>query len=252
MRHLPVLLRYELRTLLVSPATYVAAVLFLILMGILYHGIIKDFSLREHTVGPTEVFFQVFALPVLFMVPLLTMKAVAEERRLGTLSTLLSTPISSAEVVVAKFLAAWLFYCALWAATITFPLLATYVAPQEEVSRMLIDIPAYVGGLTFVCFSGLLFVAVGIFSSSMTRSQLVAGMLTFSILFILVLGPRLVEAQDLALWAEWLQGPLKYFNTDEHREDFARGILDSRPVVYYLTNTVIVLVLSMLVVESKA
>lgn len=252
MRTFFILLWHEMRTLFFAPATYVAAVLFLLLMGILYHGIIKDYSATERSIAPAAVFFQLFSLPVLFMVPLLTMRALAEERRLGTLETLLSTPVSSISVVATKFLAAWAFYCLLWLSTASFPLLASYVTNQAEVSRLLMDKPAYVGGFTFVCLSGLFFVAVGIFASSLTRSQLVAGMLCFSILFIVILGPQLIEAQDIAQWSDWLRTSLNYMDISRHREDFARGIIDSRPFLFYITNSGLVLGLATLVVEAKA
>lgn len=252
MKHFPAMLRHELRSLFFAPSTYVAGVFFLLLMAVIYHGIVRQYSRDAFTVAPAELFFQAFALPVLFMVPLLTMRAVADERRLRTLETLLSTPVTAAEVVLAKFLAAWVFYCALWLATAAFPILAAFAASQKEVGRVLIDIPAYVGGYLFVCLSGMLFVAVGIFSSSLTRTQLVAGMLCFGILFILLLGPRLVGTQELGPWAQWLHEPLHYLDTAEHREDFSRGVIDTRPLLYYLTNALLVLGLSSLVVESKA
>jgi ABC-2 type transport system permease protein len=252
MKHLPAMLRHELRSLLFAPSTYVAGVLFLLLMGTIYHGIIKDYTVREHTVGPAELFFQSFALPVLFMVPLLTMRAVADERRLRTLETLLSTPVTATEVVFAKFIAAWAYYCALWLATAAFPILVAYVTTQDEVARVIIDVPSYVGGYLFVCLSGLLFVAVGIFASSLTRTQLVAGMLCFGILFILLLGPHLIGSSEIGPWAQWVHEPLRYLDTAGHRADFSRGVIDTRPLFYYLTNSALVLGLAALVVESKA
>ncbi len=252
MRHFTAMLRHELRSLFFAPSTYVAAVLFLLLMGVIYDGIIRDYSAREYTLAPAELFFQAFALPVLFIVPLLTMRAVAEERRQRTLETLLSTPVTAGEVVLAKFLAAWAFYCLLWLATAVFPLLSALVTTQAEVKRVLADVPAYAGGYVFVSLSGLLFIAVGIFSSTLTRTQLVAGMLCFGILFILLLGPRLVGAPDVGPWADWLHEPLRYLDTAEHREDFSRGVIDTRPLFYYVTNAALVLGLATLVVESKA
>ena len=252
MKHFSAILRHELRSLLLAPSTYVAGVLFLLLMGMIYNGIIKDYSTREFTIGPAEVFFQAFAVPVLFMVPLLTMRAVADERRLRTLETLLSTPVTAIEVVLAKFLAAWVYYCVLWLSTIAFPFLTAWGTEQQEVARVLIDVPAYTGGYIFVCLSGMLFIATGIFASSLTRTQLVAGMLCFGILFILLLGPKLVVTQDFGLWADWLREPLRYLDTAEHREDFSRGVIDTRPLFYYVTNALLVLGLAALVVESKA
>ena len=83
MRHFFTILGHEVRMLLVSPSTYVAGVLFLAVMGFIFTGILKSYSAAPQEISPAQVFFQLFWLPVLFLVPLLTMKCLAEERRLG-------------------------------------------------------------------------------------------------------------------------------------------------------------------------
>ena len=85
MRHFFTILSHELRSLLFNPSTYVAAVLFLSLMGFIFTGILDAYSKAPQETPPAAVFFQLFWIPVFFMVPLLTMKCLAEERRLGTL-----------------------------------------------------------------------------------------------------------------------------------------------------------------------
>jgi ABC-2 type transport system permease protein len=252
MRHFPTLLRHELRSLFFSSSTYVAAVLFLLLMAAIYYLILVQYSADEFAMPPSEMFFQTFWLPVLFMVPLLTMRSLAEERRMHTLETLLSAPVTTVEVILSKFFAAWIFYCLLWLVTLSFPLIASYGSGGTVAREELFNSAVYVGGLSYVCLSGLLFIAVGILSSTLTRSQLVAGMLSFGILFILLLGPKLAGAQELGLWADWLHGPLQYLDITQHRDSFVRGILDTRPFFYYLTNSTIVLAIAALVVESKA
>ena len=252
MKHLPTLLRHELRSLIYAPATYVAAVLFLLLMAAIYFLLLTQYAAEEFTVPPSEMFFQAFWLPVLFMVPLLTMRSLAEERRMHTLETLLSAPITTTEVILSKFLAAWIFFCLLWLATLSFPLIAYYGTGSTIVRDQLLNWPVYFGGFAYICLSGLLFIAVGILSSTLTRSQLVAGMLCFGILFILLLGPKLIGAQELGPWANWLHEPLQYFDSGQHRDSFVRGVLDTRPFFYYLTNSALVLAIAALVVESKA
>ena len=107
MKHFPTLLSHELRMLLVSPATYVAATLFLGFMGLIFAKILEIYSGSAQESSPAIVYFQLFWLPVCVMVPLLTMKCLAEERRLGTIETLLTTPVTTTEVVLAKFGAAY-------------------------------------------------------------------------------------------------------------------------------------------------
>lgn len=251
MRAFATLLRHELRTLLYSPFTYTAGVLFLLLMGYLYFRIIEDFTRQVQTLLPSEMFFSIFWLPALFTVPLLTMRSMAEERRLGTLETLLSTPITATSVVLAKFFAAYVFYLVLWAGTALFPLITGLVVDDSSVRTYLLAPGPLLGGGLFIALSGLLFIAVGVFASSLTRSQLVAGMLCFSILFILIVGlPGLRDQADtLELW---VAEPLGYLQVFSHVEDFTRGVFDTRPVFFYLTLTFLMLGLSTLVVEAKA
>jgi len=252
MKHGLYLLRHELRLLFITSSTYVAAVLFLLLMGFIYHSILREFTQRPQDLLPARLFFQLFWLPVLFLCPLLTMRSFAEERRLGTLEALLTTPVSPAAVVLAKFLASWLFYAFIWGLTLLFPWLAFHASGQAQLPDTLLEPGTLIGGYSFVLLSGTLFIAVGIFSSSLTRSQLVAGMLSFSILFILILGPRLLEQQGLTPYLPILEAPLEYIQIFDHLEDFSRGIFDTRPIAYYLTHSVLVLGISVLIVESKA
>ena len=251
MKHFFSLLAHELRAQLLAPATYTATVLFLLLMGGLYILILFDFSVMPKDNLPGHDFFQLFWLPVLFMVPLLTMKSIAEERRLGTLETLMTTPVTATEIVLSKFMAAYFFYCVLWAFTLAFPWLVNISLNSELAREILLDKAVLKGGYLFVAISGMLFIAVGIFASSLTRSQLVAGMLCFSILFLLILGPPIIVGQNPSL-LDWMEKPLNYLHIFRFLEDFMRGVVDTRPFFYYFSTTAIVLGLSGLIVESKA
>ncbi len=250
MKHFFSLLFHELRALFMATATYAATVMFLLLMGGLYIIILEDFSVAPRDNLPGQDFFQLFWLPVFFMVPLLTMKSIAEERRLGTLETLMTTPVTAAEIVLSKFLAAYFFYCALWGLTLAFPWIVSLSLDSVTAREVLLDKAVLKGGYLFIAISGLLFIAVGIFASSLTRSQLVAGMLSFSILFLLILGPPIILGQNLPLLG-WLQKPLDYLHIFRFLEDFMRGVVDTRPFFYYLSTTFLILGLSGLIVESK-
>ncbi len=250
MNHFTCLLKHELRALFIAPSTYVTSIIFLLLMGFIYILILADFTLQPHNNLPTEYFFQLYWIPVFFIVPLLTMKSIAEERRMGTLETLMTTPVTATEIIFSKFLAAYLFYCLLWLLTLGFPLLVNLTIGSSAMTVRLLDPATLLGGYIFVAISGLLFISVGIFSSSLTRSQLVAGMLCFSILFIIILGVPAVKTQSIG-WFEWLEGALEYFNNFKHLEDFSRGVIDTRHIVFYFSYTTLVLGISVLITESK-
>lgn len=249
MKNFLTLLRQELKNLCMAPATYVAGFLFLLVMGFIFQGIVETFNQSAQESLPVVVFFQIFWLPVFFMVPLLTMKSFAEEKRQGTLETLLTTPVSTGEVVMAKFAASYSLYLILWLITIGFNLILHHFVQDPR----LLEMGPLVGGYLFILLSGLLFVSIGIFSSSLTRNQLVAGILCFTFLFGLIVGSRYLAdlatsgIQYLPISRQWVD----YLQVFQHVDDFSRGVLDTRPVFFYLSTTALFLVLSTLTIESK-
>ncbi len=249
MRHFLTILSHEIRTLLYAPSTYIAATLFLLVMAFVFTGILEDYNRAALETPPSAVFFQLFWLPVFFMVPLLTMKSLAEERRLGTLETLLTTPVSTAEVVLGKFGAAYLLYLLMWGSTYGFHRVLHHYAQDAR----FLDAGPLLGGYLFIAVSGLLFIAIGIFASSLTRSQSVAGVLSGTMLIALILGFRFA-GQVTALDQELLH-PVKAavdsLQVFQHLEDFTNGVVDSRQVIFYVSGSILALIFSILGVEAK-
>lgn len=248
------LLVHELKTLFYSTTTYVVGVFFLLLMGALFLTIVQEFSQIPQNVSLMEPFFQVFWMPVLFIVPLLTMKSIAEERRLCTLETLMTTSVSSWAIVLSKFLSIYFVYMLLWLLTCLFPFILTWVLGAEVIDLRVLDSAVLLGGLSFVAITGLFYIALGIFASSLTRSQLTAGILSFSFLFAVIVGGRfLAEVPFLSgSWEGPIEGSLEYFQTFIHLEDFTRGVLDSRPFFLYLSGALLALGVTGLIVEAKS
>jgi ABC-2 type transport system permease protein len=249
MKHFLTLLSHELRMLLVSPSTYIAGTAFLFFMGFIFTGILENYTKAAQDVSPAHVFFQLFWLPVFFMVPLLTMKSLAEERRLGTIETLLTTPVTTTEVVLGKYTAAYALYLSLWGATGGF----FYILKRFSSDPRLIDGGPLIGGYVFIAVSGLLFVAIGVFASSLSRNQAVAGILSFVMLASLIVGVRwLGEAsflnRDILAPAK---AAVDYAQIFAHYEDFTRGVIDARHVLFYFSGTALALIFSILSVEAK-
>ena len=235
--------------LLVSPSTYIAATAFLAFMGFIFTDILSHYSKAPQDTSPAQVFFQLFWLPVFFIVPLLTMKCLAEERRLGTIETLLTTPVTTTEVVLGKYGAAYLLYLALWGSTAGF----FYILKQFSGSMQFIDPGPLAGGYLFITISGLLFVAIGVFASSLSRNQAVAGILCFTMLFVLIVGGRFLgEAEFVARGGlEGIKDAVDYAQVFAHRDDFTRGVIDTRQLLFYVSGTVLALIFSILGVEAK-
>jgi len=158
MKHFFTLLSHEIRMLLVNASTYIAATLFLGFMGFMFTSILETFSKIPRESSPAEDFFHFFWFPVLFMVPMLTMKCLAEERRLGTIETLLTTPVTTTEVVLAKYSAAYFMYLALWGSTASF----FFILKKFSGDVRLLDSGPLIGGYLFIAISGLLFIALGV------------------------------------------------------------------------------------------
>ena len=254
MRNFFTLLRHELRMLLISPPTYIEAVLFVSLMGFLYWAILRGMINTPEESLPIVQFLKIFWIPVFFVVPLLTMRSVAGERSTGTLDTLMTTPTSRVAVILSKFSGAYIFYMLLWLSTLSFPLIASKFFPSAAVSGSLLETAPIIGGFAFLALSGVLFISIGIFASSITRSQLVAGMLSFTTLFVAIIGGQQLcniaeNGAELAFWASELVNYLQIF---EHLDDFSRGVIDTRPFFYYISTGALLLGLSTLVIEAKA
>jgi ABC-2 type transport system permease protein len=223
-------------------------------MGFLYWAILRGMVNTPSETLPTVQFFSVFWIPVFFVVPLLTMRSIAGERSTGTLDTLMTTPSSRVAVILSKFSGAYIFYLALWILTLGFPLITQRFFPQAAESGALMEFAPLAGGYLFLATSGLLFISIGIFASSVTRSQLVAGMLSFTMLFVVIVGGQQMgniadTGNDLA---SWMNATINYLQIFEHLEDFSRGIIDTRPFFYYTSSAFLLLGLSTLVIEAKA
>ncbi|MDR3229408.1 MAG: ABC transporter permease [Puniceicoccales bacterium] len=253
MRTLRILLLHELRSLAIAAPTYIAAGLFLSMMGFLYLMVLHEAKDTPLDLTPVQMYFSLFFVPLFLIVPLLTMRSFADEYRNGTLAALFSTPVRPAQVVFAKFASAYIFYLLLWALALLYPLVAWWMLGPLYSDPRLLDLPALIGGGVFVAASGAFYVAVGILASSLTRSTLVAALLTVCALFFLVLlgfALRFVPLDTFA-WGETVLQISDYFNTVGHLGVYLRGIADSQPLFLFLSGTLLSLALASLAVESK-
>jgi ABC-2 type transport system permease protein len=250
MRHFFTILGHEIRMLLVNPSTYVAAVLFLAIMGLIFTGLIEVYSEAAQETSPAHDFFRLFlGFAVIFIVPLITMKSVSEERRLGTLETLLTTPVSTAEVVLGKYGAVYFLYLLFWGSTGGL----FYILHRFATDPRLLDPGTLVGGYVYITVSGLFFVAIGVFASALSRNQAVAAILAFVMLAVLIFGPKIaLDVQLLQLEAfRPARAALDYAQVFQHLNDFSRGIIDTRHLFFYFTGTTLTLIFTILGVEAK-
>jgi ABC-2 type transport system permease protein len=220
-----IIARRELGAYLVSPISYLVATLFLLVEGYSFWLFLRVVNQHQTMHGAVLQYFfggtVLFWLFVMFLAAVITMRLVAEERRAGTLEPLLTAPVGEASIIVGKYLGCLAFYIALWLPTLLYVIVLAAYAPPDAAPDPGPLVAGYLG--TFVVSSSAL--ALGLLFSTVTRNQILAAVLSFVALSLLLL----VGARS-GPWAE----PLQPLNLFRQMEDFGRGIVDSRAIVYHL------------------
>ena len=177
-----VILRTELFSLFISPATYVSTFYFLSLLGVGFRFFIESFPETNWILPPLSslTLGLLFGAPAL--IPFLTMKTIAEERRLGTLETLMSAPVNSSSIIMGKWSASYIFFLIICIGAYAFPLIVLLFFPEQAQSLGFSKPEHWVSGIVFLMCFGASFSAIGVFASSITKNQMVAGMLSFSLI----------------------------------------------------------------------
>lgn len=237
-------LNRELRAYFFSPLAYVVLTFFLLINGYVFVLIVSFLNdpRASGTATPLKLFFGdtlFFWLVMLFVTPILTMRLISEERKSGTIESLMTAPVSEVEVVVGKFLAAWGFYLFLWLPTVIYVMI---IARHSDV-----DWGPILSGYLGILGIGAVFLAVGLFASSFTKNQVVAAIITFAILIFFF---AIAFVESLAT-SEPLKEVLAYINLLQHTDDFGKGIVDTRRLIYYLSTTVLFLFLTSRALEAK-
>ena len=197
MKQFWIILKYELFLLFISPATYVATFYFLSLLAIGFRFFIESFVYTDWILPPLSslVVGLLFGSPAL--IPFITMRSFAEERRLGTLEALISTPISNNTIVIGKWCACYSFFMLITLLSFGFPIILMILFPEQGLSLGFNRHEHWIGCFAFVSIFGASFTSIGIFSSSLTKNQMVAGMLTFTLLTLYISGMAYAFGHDL-------------------------------------------------------
>jgi ABC-2 type transport system permease protein len=225
----------ELRSYFASPMAYIIIGLFALLFGVFFNAFLQAFldeSQRSAMMGgggALNVNDRMIrgvllnaAIIILFVMPMITMRTYAEEKRSGTIELLLTSPLTDVQIILGKFLGAMgLFAAMLLVTMLDIAILFRMGNPEWK--------PIVTGYLGLLLMGGC-FISVGLLISSLTKNQIVAGFMTFAVF--------------LLLWViNWFgegSGPtgravLSFLSITEHLDDFTRGIIDTKHVVYYLS-----------------
>lgn len=249
-RHVPALLRRELGAYFLSPMAYLILIGFQVIAALNFYSLVVALDrpgLRFAGVNdPMNTYISgsfMFWVGLLVALPALTMRLLAEERRSGTIEGLLTAPVTEAEVVVAKWLAGLVMY---WVLLLPFALYLPFLYHYGQFYFDLGPLMALGIGLTTI---GMMFVAIGVFFSSLTRNQIVAAIGTFVVLFGLVL---LIMVYDVAhdrgsSWADALRFVAVLFQVTS----FGTGQLDVRYLALHLSVAVFMLYLTVKVLQAR-
>jgi ABC-2 type transport system permease protein len=254
MRHVNELLRRELAAYFLAPMAYLVLLAFQLAAFLNFLGMVDSLSQPMRAQGeysslndPMTAYISwspAFWIPMLVAIPTLTMRLLAEERRSGTIETLLTLPVTETQIVLAKWLAGVVMYLVL---LIPFALYLPFLYFQ---ARFYFDVGPLLSLAVGLTTMGMMFVAVGLLFSATTRNQIVAAIWTFVALFLMIFMVPLTllfAARHRAGWAEAVQ-----FTSILHQvQNFGIGRLDLRHVALHLSACVLLLSLTVKIVSAR-
>ncbi|MGI8430781.1 MAG: ABC transporter permease [Chthoniobacterales bacterium] len=241
------LLAREVRSYFYSPIAYIVLVFFLLVSGVDFYFQISFMNQRPVPYSVQEAFFNSvffwFAFVLIF--PLITMRLFSEEFKLGTIEPLMTAPVRDWQVVLSKYFGALIFYVILWIPTLFYFVIFQALTHQPAAGSM----GSYLGSYLMLLLLGMFYLSIGCFASVLTKNQIVAAVISFATITLLFfLG--LVSFILLDVGSETRQ-LLGYFSAIEQMGTLSRGVIDTRPIVLYLSMTVLMLTFTYQAFQSR-
>ncbi len=217
MRNIAVIFGKEFKTYFNSPIAYIVIVVFLLLSGWFFQATL--FLINQATLG---AFLANVPLLFIFFIPAITMRLFSEEMKSGTIEILTTLPVEDYQIIIGKYLSAFCLVAVAIGLTLIHPFILGFLG-KPEVGEI---IGSYLGLLLM----GAAFVSIGVFSSSLSKNQIVAFIVGFLICFVFFMLDkilRLIPAYFVSLF--------EYLSIDSHFNNLSRGVIDSRDVIYYVS-----------------
>lgn len=232
MQNILTIARKEMKSYFATPAAYIIIILFLTLTGWFFTNTL----FLEGGQAELRSNFSLIPFMLLFFVPALTMKMVAEEKKSGTIELLTTLPLKDTDIIIGKFLGSLLIL--LLAVFLTFPNLITIGILGEP------DWGVLFCGYSGLFFMGASFTAIGIYTSSVTDNQIVAFIICFFVLFILVM------INNLLIFLPF-QAVFEYLGAAVHYENMLKGVIDSKDLIYFFSIILLFLTAASKSLESR-
>ena len=250
MRNVIVIFKKELKSYFASPIAYLLLAIFAVIFGFFFYSATRFFILQgmqmqmmgrgmpmdvnEYVIRPLLTNASVIGL---FLIPMITMRLYAEEKRSGTIELLMTSPVRDLEIVLGKWFAALVLYASILGVSgINIAVLYAFGRPDLK--------PILVGFLGLLLQGGCL-LAIGIFISTLTKNQIIAGGATFAVCLMLWVLDW-VSAYDQSAWAK----VISYLSVVTHFEPFSKGVIDTKDIIFYLSMIFFGLFLTTRSVES--
>jgi ABC-2 type transport system permease protein len=223
----------ELTAYFKSPIAYIVLILTISVFNIFFYMIVdqnREASLRD--------VFKVMEFMFIFLVPLLTMKVLSEEKLTGTMEFLMTSPLTNTAIVLGKYLGSLIFFTLIICMTVTYYFIIEYFGQPDRMSILT--------GFFGIWLEGSFFLAIGILTSSWTRNQIIAAISSYAILFSLYFSISFTNS---------LSGPMeavvRYAGTWSHLGNFTVGLITIADVVYYLSGIILCLILTRFGIENR-
>ena len=229
-----IIMKRELKTYFTAPVAYIVTALFLIIAGILFYSV---FFLQNR--AELRQYFSSLPILLSFFIPALTMRIFAEERRVGSIETLMTLPVTEFDVVAGKYLASFLSTLIMLAPTLLY-ILPAVIFGSPDFGPI---IGGYIGAI-FLCAG---FTAIGIFATSVTKNQIIAFFTGFIICIVLTL----IDV-FLVLLPAPLVSFLSFISASSHFTSISRGIIDTRDLLYFISLTSLFFVITVKVQQQES
>jgi ABC-2 type transport system permease protein len=236
MRNTWTITKKELKTFLYSPIAYILTAFFLLVSGFFFYNILawaNDQAMRAMQAGYgmerlniNQMLFQPFfsnmTIILMFLLPMLTMRLFADEKKMRTEELLLTSPVRLSSIIIGKYLAALIIYALILLLTATYAVFV-FIYGNPEALPLLVS---YLG----LFLLGAVFIAIGLFASALTENQVIAAVISFSAIMLIWVISWVGESGPGA----W-QGILTYLSFFSHFKNMASGVIDTQDIVYYLS-----------------
>lgn len=223
----------ELKDYFISPIAYIVISIFLLVTGWFFFATFFYYNQAD-----LRNFFDLLPITFSFFIPAVTMRLFSEELNVGSYEMLLTLPVTFNDILVGKFLAGVFFVAAALVPTLAYPICVAFMGQ--------LDWGTVAGGYMGALLLGSAFTAVGLFASSLTRNQIIAFMVGMAICFTLTLIDKM-----LFFFPRPMLGVIGYLGADFHFKNIAKGIIDSRDILYFLSIIFIGLYGTRLAMEGK-